>query len=119
MAMSFFRRRRKEKEVAPKQETLDEPAAKSPEVVPSDAPAPETAPVAEAAESAASAPAAPAPAAPVPEPLPTPVPPPLPEKVAPPADPLPIAPRPLSQCFVCGTSLEGGFCPKCRIHWVE
>ncbi len=34
-------------------------------------------------------------------------------------DPLPIVPRPLSQCFVCGTPLEAGTCSKCRMTWIE
>ncbi|MGI0130387.1 MAG: hypothetical protein ACREEC_09600, partial [Thermoplasmata archaeon] len=46
-------------------------------------------------------------------------PPPLPERVPPMTDPLPIVPRPLSQCFVCGSVLEAGSCPHCRMTWIE
>jgi len=56
---------------------------------------------------------------PAPEVPARPAPPPLPEPPAPVAGPAPIVPRPKSQCFVCGSPLQEGQCPKCRMTWVE
>ncbi len=51
-----------------------------------------------------------APAAAAPPPLPPPRPPP----------PATLVLRPdYSECFVCGTTLVGKTCPKCRMTWVE
>lgn len=45
-------------------------------------------------------------------------PPPLPAPSA--AAPASLQPRPdYSECFVCGSNLEGKTCPKCRMTWIE
>ncbi len=58
------------------------------------------------------------PPAPVASPVAAPTPPPLPVPPAPPAASLDASPD-YSECFVCGTTLEGKTCPKCQMTWVE
>jgi hypothetical protein len=69
-------------------------------------------------------PTEPAPVAPV-APTPTPparpatAPPPLPDPAPRPEGPASIVPAPRAYCFVCGSALDEGRCPTCRMTWVE
>lgn len=130
----LFRRLRKPKEAAPTPEVEpedessvapdpDEGAAvgSEPDLPPPEA---EAVPTAPAPVSSSEPLAAPAPAAP--EVVPTPAAP--APRIAPP--PLPaedrtaarssLSPRRTSSsCFVCGTAMDGPWCPTCRIAWVD
>lgn len=61
----------------------------------------------------------PAPAEPAPAvPLPSGPPPPLPREPEGGASPrLPGGPRAFRSCFLCGTAMDGPWCPKCRMVW--
>ncbi len=104
---SLFRRfRREKKEDATETAPEPTPAADAP-TTPSEEPAsPEPAPL-PGPEATAPAPPEPEPAAP---------PPPLP--AAPPPARAATADEPLT-CFLCGTPMEGHFCPRCRMEWAE
>lgn len=104
--VTLFRRFRKEK----KEEST------SPESAPaaSEPSAPEPAPPAATPE-----PASPAAAEPTPEPDSPPSGPPPPLPTAPPVlNPTAAVPAG-AECFLCGTPLQGHFCPKCQMTWAE
>jgi hypothetical protein len=120
--MSFFRRRRKDKDEPVKEE---EPAPARSKPTRATTPPVESTSSPSIPDDLGDSPAAtPVPLATPPviaptEERPRSPPPPLPDRATPPAGALPIVPRPLSQCFVCGTALEEGQCAKCRMTWIE
>jgi hypothetical protein len=110
----LFRRLRRAKEVAPEpspapdEEEVSGPPA-VPESEPSDVAPPEQSLVPETTEDAG-------PSAPE---VPVGPPPPLPEADRDAARSSIARRRPQSTCFLCGTELDGPWCPTCRMAWSD
>jgi hypothetical protein len=112
--MALFRRLRRGRDTAEAEEPAPEAEMESPPTAP-EGPTPESV---EPTPEAPVSPVEPLPSAPATV-EPSSAPPPLPQRTT-------VSPAhsgaekgPFASCFVCGTPLEAGTCPTCRMTWME